>query len=347
MKKIYILILSLALAGFILNSCEKAEESETTAPEKVLAVKATVIKPTGIEITNSYTGSVEGAKQAVIYSKIAEAVDKVNISEGAVVSSNQVLIELDKTGPSSSLIQAQSLFANAEKYYKKKEYLLKEGAISESEFDAAKTDYEVQKANFEAASKLVNIESPISGTVTALDVAVGDFVQIGQKLATVAVTSDLRIKFDVNAADVKNFALGHQVFVDPDNGHNRIKGKVVAVAASADPQTRSFQIEVAVDNNESQLKPGMFVRVIQVESALNDVIVISRKSILILDNKETVFVVNNGMAERRIVELGQESAGMVVIKSGLKLNDTLVVVGHDYLGDSTKVNITELVEGTK
>lgn len=345
MKKIYLLILSLVLFSLLISSCENAEQAETAAPEKVLSVKATVIKPSGIEITNSYTGSVEGAKQAVIYSKIAEAVDKLNIDEGNVVTAGQVLIELDKTGPSSNLIQAQSLYDNAEKYYKKKEYLYSEGAISESEFDAAKTDYEVQKANYISASKLVNIESPISGTVTALDVSEGDFVQIGQKLATVAVTSDLRIKFDVNATEVKEFRHGQQVFVDPGNGHSRLPGKIVAVATSADPSTRAFEVEVAVDNKNNQLKPGMFVRIIQVESSLDDVIVISRKSILTLDNKETVFVVNNGMAERRVVELGKESAGMVVIKSGLKYDDTLIVVGHEYLGDSTKVNITELVEG--
>lgn len=345
MKKIYILILTLALFSLLISSCEKAEQAETAVPEKVLSVKATVLKPSEIEITNSYTGSVEGAQQAVIYSKIAEAVSKLNIAEGDAVTSGQVLIELDKTGPSSNLIQAQSLFANAEKYYKKKEYLYQEGAISESEFDAAKTDYEVQKANYDAASKLVNIESPINGTVTALDVTEGDFVQIGQKLATVAVTSDLRIKFDVNASEVKEFMLGQQVFVDPGNGHSRIKGKIVAVATSADPTTRAFEVEVAVDNKDNQLKPGMFVRIIQVESALDNVVVITRKAILTLDNNETVFVVNNGVAERRVVELGKESSGMVVIKSGLKFDDTLIVVGHEYLGDSSKVNITELVEG--
>ena len=344
-KYLYLTLFILMIA--LINSCGNNEQSSVTTNERVISVKATVIAPRDIQITRSYTGSVEGEQQAVLYAKIAEAVEKVNASEGDQVNTGTVLINLDKSGPSLNYYQAKSVFQNAEKNYNKMEYLYGEGAISESDYDAAKTNYEVSKAGFDAASKLVNIESPITGILTSLDVAAGDFVQVGQKLATVATTSNLRVKFSVNAAEVRNFTTGMKVRVVSDQNQAETEGKVISVASSADPVTRSFEIEVLVNNSDNLYKPGMFVRILHIQESLENVIVIPRKSILTLNNKETVFVINNGVAEKKEVVLGSETNGFVVISSGLIVGDTLVTLGHEYLGDDTKIRITELSEGVK
>lgn len=344
MKKQFIIIINLVLLTVFMSSCGNKEEA-AVINERIISVKAELIKPRNIQITKVFTGSIEGEKQAVIYAKITEAIESVNISEGEIIEAGKILINLDKSG--SNYFQTKSLSMNSEKNFKKMEYLFGEGAVSESDFDAAKTDYEVNKASFDAASKLVNIESPISGMVTALEVSEGDFVRVGQKLATIAATSNLRVRFVVNALDIKDFSKNDEVFVSSDVSETSTVGKVVSVASSANPETRAFEVEVLLDNKDNNYKPGMFVRITFVKKSLENVIAVPRKSVLTLNDKETVFIVKNGLSEKREVSLGEEAKGLVVVTSGLNINDTLVTLGQDYLGDNTKVNITELNEGAK
>jgi RND family efflux transporter MFP subunit len=326
----------------MLVSCSSEQQTETNHNDRVISVKAMVIKTGSIDVVKTYAGSLEGEKQAVIYSKIAEAVKFVNVSVGQTVLENQVLIELDESGPSSNLQETFSLYKNSEKNFNKMEYLFKEGAVSETDFDAAKTDYEVRKATYESASKLVKIETPIDGFVTFLGVSDGDFVQVGQKLAEVASSDKLRIKFGVNASEIDEISIGDAISVSNESESNKITGKVISVASSADPQTRDFEVEGLIDNKNTKLKPGMFVDVTHTQKHLKDVILIPRKTVLEMNNKDIVFVINNGIAESRDIELGQDVNGFVVVKSGLNVSDTLVMLGQSYLEDSSKVNITSL-----
>ena len=202
----------LTLAGLFL-SCGGNDETQQGPQEQVLAVKAMLIQKTSQDVMKTFTGSLEGEKQADIYAKLAESIEKIHVKENQKVSANQVLMSLDRFGPSTRYNETNSLFLNSEKNFNKMEYLYKEGAISESQYDAARTEYEVNKANFEAVSKLVDIQTPIAGVVTAIDVSEGDFVNIGRKLATVATTGRLRGKLGVNSDEVKDFEKGMEVTV--------------------------------------------------------------------------------------------------------------------------------------
>ena len=347
MKKYLFIVATIVLMTMLFSSCggDTDSEAETVEPERAISIKAEVVCLTDAQIVRSFTGSLEGEKQAVIYAKIAEAVDKVAVREGESVKANTILLELDRTGPSSNFLQSQSIFVNAEKNYKKMEYLYGEGAISESQFDAAKTDYEVARASFDAAAQLVYIKSPISGIVTSLDVSEGDFVQVGKKLATVATTEKLRVKFGVNDADIKFFENGLELYVTSQVASEPAHGKVVATANSADPVTRAFEVEAIIDNAQGYYKPGMFVRINTVRENLDGVIAIPRRAVLTLDGKETVFVVDNAVAGKREVTLGPEIDGRIVITSGLDVGDTVVTLGQDYLDEGSKVNVTALSEG--
>jgi len=345
MKRYFQISIALVLAAVLFNSCSQSETSDSGQVERAISVKAELVKPRNVQVTRDFTGSLEGARQAVLYAKIAEAVEAVHVRAGQSVLANTVLVSLDKTGPSSNYLQSKSLFANAEKNYKKMEYLYGEGAVSESQYDAAKTDYEVQRAWFQAASQLVDIQTPIAGLVTAIDVSEGDFTRLGQKVATVASTDQLRVKFGVNPSDLGYFRQGARVLVSADAVRKNAEGEVVNIATSADPVTRAFEVEAMVDNNDGRYKPGMFVRISIVLEDLSDVVAVPRKSVLTLDNQETVFVVTNGLAERRLVTLGPEIDGHIVITEGVNFGDTVVTLGQDYLDDGFKVNIAALSEG--
>lgn len=328
------------LTAMTLFSCRGQEKSSATA--RVVAVKAMVVKASDREMTYTYTGSLEGEKQAILYSKLSESVDDVLVREGQQVAADQVLISLDKTGPSTGYSSARSVFLNAEKNYKKMESLFKEGAISESQFDGSRTEYEVSKANFDAVERLVDIRTPIAGVVTSVKVSAGDFVAAGQQLATVATTGHLRIKFGINPEDIGFVTKGATVRITSDVVPDTATGTVLSVATSADPTTRTFQVEALIDNVSGLFKPGMFVNVLITREKLAGVIAIPRAAVLTLDNQQLVYVVTNGVAHKRPITLGSDLDGTVVAGSGLAVGDTIVTLGQNYLDEGFKVNVTAL-----
>ncbi len=330
----------LLLTALFILSCGSNEVAQKE--ERPVSVRATVVSISDEQVTRSFTGSLEGEKQADIYAKIAEVVERVEVREGRRVSEGQMLIMLDKSGPSSMYRNTESLFRNAEKNFHKMEYLHKEGAVSEAQFDAARTEYEVSRASFEAAARLVEIQSPISGIVTSLDVSVGDYLNLGQKLATIASVDRLRAKFGVNSRDVAHINEGDAVTVSAAEIAHGAEGRVVSVSRSADPNTRAFQVEVLLDNTELLYRPGMFVRVSTVVEELHDVVVIPRDAVVDLDGRETVFIVSGEIAHKRPVTLGVELDGRAVITDGLNAGDTLVTLGQSYLDEGFKVNVAGL-----
>ena len=334
------LIVALALTSLV--GCSKTEESVAT--ETALSIKAVVVKPVDRELVGTYTGSLEGGQQAILVAKIGEAVDSVLVREGSRVTAGTVILTLDKSGPSTGYQQALSQFLNAEKNYTKMQYLFKEGAVSESEHDAAETTYEVAKAAYEAASRLVRVETPISGMATSISVSAGDLVSPGQKLATIATTDRLRIKFGVNADEISQFKVGGTVRIVSDAVPNEATGKIVRAASSADPVTRTFQVEATIDNASGTYRPGMFVRVLSLRQSFSSIIAVPTKAVLILEGRRLVYTVANGRAHQTPVEVGADLFGELIITSGLNPGDTVVTLGQDYLTDNTLVTVTDVSE---
>jgi len=217
--------------------------------------------------------------------------------------------------------------------------------VSESQFDAAKTQYEVNKASFEAAAQLVEIQSPIDGVVTSVKVSKGDFLSPGRELVTVATVDRLRVKVGVNAADIGSVTPGTRITVSSRVESQTAEGTVLSVARSADPMTRTFQVEVVFDNREGTFRPGEFVRVNLPLEQLTGVVVVPRQAVIARRGGSVVFIVSNGLAHGREVTIGAEFDGRVMVALGLSLGDTLVTLGQDYLQDGTKVIITDIFEG--
>jgi len=332
----------LAAVPFIWG-CSGNGGDTTTQENQAVSVRALVVEPVSKELNKVYTGTLEGEKQAVIRAKISEAVASIDYREGSQVKANAVIVTLDKTGASSTFFQTQSVFKNAEKNYNKMKYLYDQGAISEAEYDGAKTEYEVARANFEASRQTVELTTPISGTVTSVDVSVGDYVAAGQQVATVATIDRLRIKLGVNAEDIRYFNIGDQVEVYVENdARSKAVGKVITVAKSADPTTRAFQVQVELDNSEHSLKPGTFARAEIVIERFDNILTIPQKAIVQKNDKSYVYLVEGDRVKLEEIKKGVDFNGVAQVLDGLKPGDTVVTVGQDYLGDGFKIRLNAL-----
>ncbi|MCX6826203.1 MAG: efflux RND transporter periplasmic adaptor subunit, partial [candidate division Zixibacteria bacterium] len=331
-------------ALFLLVAGCSGEGGQKTTTEQLISVRGELVTPVSKELTKTFTGSLEGEKQAVIFAKISEAVERINVREGERVGVDNILVSLDRSGPTSNYMQASSVFKNAEKNFRKMKNLFDQGAVSEMQYDGARTEYEVAKANFDAAAQTVDLRSPISGTVTSIDVSAGQYVSPGVQVATVAQIDKLRMKFGVSGNDIGNFKEGADVRVTVDADSLLTgQGNVIMVARSADPVTRTFQVDVEVSNDNHILKPGMFAKCEIIIGRFKGIVTAPRIAILNRDGKDRVFIYSGGKSVVREVVRGADFNGISEIKSGLNDGDTLITVGQDYVEDGGKVKLARFV----
>jgi RND family efflux transporter MFP subunit len=122
---------------------------------------------------------------------------------------------------------------------------------------------------------------------------------------------------------------------------------VIAVARSADPATRTFQVEIEIDNQSYILKPGMFARSEITMQKFENIVIVPSKTVVARDSKDYVFVINGDRVNMREIVTGTEFDGFVEVEKGLTPGDTIVTVGQNYLDDGYKVNLVEVTRSNE
>jgi membrane fusion protein (multidrug efflux system) len=294
-------------------------------------------------VDRAYSASLEGREQAAIIPKISERVSAVHVRVGMKVSANQLIVSLDKAGASSQFYQAEAAFRNAEKSLDRMKSLYAEGAVSLQTLDAAQTAFDVARANFVAARSMVQLTTPIGGVVTAVSANVGDLVMPGVPLATVAKIDRMKAIFSLNETDVTALAIGQTVSITSEARPDLpVAGTIEQISRSADVRSRSFEVKAIFTNTPDRwFRPGMFAGVhLQVSSG---------KSTLMLPNiairtdgiTSKVFVVKDGRAYERLVQVGMSDGQRTEVLKGVLPSDSVATVGINNLRDSAYVFVAQ------
>jgi len=338
-----VLILGLSLS--VIQSCgENAKDntSDKTTYTDTVSVETYFVETKELTISKTFSGTLEGENQANIIAKIAERIMNINARVGDYVRAGDVLVELDKSGAQSQFYQAQAAYLNAQKNLARMQNLIKVGAVSQQAFDAAETQYEVAKANFDAAKSTVEITSPLSGIVTAINVNIGDLANPQFPMATVANIGRMKAVFNVGEVDLPSFFIGQSAQIYSDMNPEVIQtGKIVQLSKSANVQSRTFEIEAVFTNTQEKwFKPGMFCRVKVNMKTKKDALVIPLASIIKKNRIDGVYVINDGSALFTPITVGINDGNFVEILSGLKAGDKIVSLGMNNLKDGTVVIVS-------
>lgn len=329
----------------MLNACgEKAQESNPPKTEytDTVSVEAEVVKLSELNISRSFSGTLEGEEQANIVSKIPERIVGIKVSVGEHIQAGTVMFELDKGGASSQFYQSQAVFLNAQKDYERMKNLFNEGAVSRQALDQTQTGYEVAKANFDAAKNTVEITSPISGVVTAINVNIGEIANPAIVMATVANISRMKAKFNVGESEVPSFYTGQQVQIYSEMNPDVIQsGKIFQLSKSANVQSRTFEMQAIFSNtNDRWFKPGMFCRVNVNLKTKKDARVIPLAAVVKSNNTNGVYLINDNKSFYKSITTGITDGKLIEVVSGLNVGDKIVTLGMNNLKDGTVVVIS-------
>jgi membrane fusion protein, multidrug efflux system len=342
-------LLSMAMfviSVLLIQACgEKPKETESkdkTTYIDTISVEAQNVELKELALSKTFSGTLEGEEQATIIAKIPERIMKIRVKVGDYVKAGSIMFELEKGGASSQFYQAQAGFLNAQKNFERMQNLLKEGAVSQQTFDGAQTQYEVAKANFDAARSTVEITSPISGVITSINVNIGDLANPQMPMATVANIGRMKAKFNVGESDVPSFYVGQSAQIYSEMKPDVIQtGKVFQLSKSANIQSRTFEMQVIFSNTQDRwFKPGMFCRVTVNLKTRKDALAIPLAAIVKENNSEGVYLINDNKAFFKTITSGMSDGKFVEVTSGLKSGDKIVTLGMNNLKDGTVVIVS-------
>lgn len=185
------------------------------------------------------------------------------------------------------------------------------------------------------------VYAPISGYVSERTADLGEYVTPNtpnSKVATIVRTAVLRLRIDVPEQSVGKIAVGQgisaQVSAYPDRS---FAGRVVRIAPSLNATSRTLTVEAEIENVDGLLKPGQFATVRITQSQPVPAVMVPTTAVRTDGDINRVFVIKDGVAAERLVQLGLLENEMIEIKQGVREGETVATSNLDKLGDGVIV----------
>lgn len=311
---------------------EKKEESKTKVTTEVANIER-------VEQISVFTGTVEAQVTNKIAPQTSVRIGKIYVEVGDNVRKGQKLVEMDD----ANLIQAKVKFDNDKIEFERLEELYKIGGASKSDRDAKKLAYDISKTNYNNLAENTTLLSPISGIVTVRNYDSGDMYSVSNPILVVEQISPVKLKINVSEVLFTSIKKGMAVDVITDVYENqKFIGIVNLVYPSIDPNTRTFPVEVILENADHKIRPGMFARV-SMTHGVKDRVVVNDRAII----KQTgsgdkyVYVVTDGKVEFKKVELGRRMDDQFEVVSGLEAGDQAIITGQSRLTNGMEVEVVK------
>lgn len=343
--------LLLLIASLFLYSCGNNQidvDNEVTVPVSVEEIK---LKP--IEEFVDATGTVYASKQVTLtaefsgkYSLQTNPATGKQYKLGDQVKAGSVIIRLeDKEYENNIRIDYQKLQLEQKKsQYEKQKSLYDKGGVTQQELKTAELDYINQEYTYEQAElqlAKMNVTAPFAGVIVDLPYYTPD-VKVQQNAQLVKIMNYSSLYLEVNLpekqmgivktgqpARIMNYSL-----VD-----DTLSGKVTQISPAIEASSRTFKTMLAINNPDLSLRPGMFVKAELTVAKKDSAIVIPKNIILSRQRGKTIFIVEKGASQERLISTGLENPEFVEVTKGLKVNDRIVTKGFETLRSRQKVKI--------
>jgi len=290
-------------------------------------------------------GNARANESVDISSKTSNVVTAVRFGDGQRVNRGQVLVQLDDAQTRADVAAADAAVAESQRLYNRSRELMATEALSKAQFDQLEATLKANRAKLAAAQARLEdtvIRAPFSGRVGLRRVSVGTLISPGDVITTLDDTSVIKLDFSVPENFLSTLREGLAVRATaPAFPGRTFSGAVASIDSRVDINTRSVTVRALLSNEDGALRPGMFLNV----SLSNDerqALVIPEQALTPEAERQYVFVVDGGKAERREVRIGMRRPGFVEIEAGLKAGENVVVEGTQKVRDGSPVSVADL-----
>lgn len=365
-------ILPLLLALFLAASCGKKEEQGSA--EGPISVTTMTVKTQDKSIIFEYIAKIESSHLVNIQSRVEGFLNTENYVEGSIVEEGQILFEMDKKpfiaqldAAKAALQKHQAALQTAKLNLDRVKPLAELNALSQKDLDDAIGSYltnsaAVSQAEANVETALLNlsyctIKSPIKGISGAVLQQEGSYLSLSNsKLTTVSATTPMWVNFSLSEVQMQKYRdkISSGTLLAPKHNEYEVeviqvngkpfpfKGKITFLQPYYNTNTGTFLIRVTVDNPEGLLLPNQYVRVRLHGAIKPHSILVPQGAVRQSSKGSYVWVVHDGKAEIRPVDLGEWDETNWFIDSGLIAGDEVVIEGGVTLYPGAAVTAKQL-----
>jgi RND family efflux transporter MFP subunit len=256
MKKFGIMMLALTIG---LVSCGKSGDAKKKAAEEEIPnVQVQQVKIQDVEQTAQLTATVLPEVKNNISPSTPGRIRKIMVEVGAFVSKGQRLVQMD----AANLSNLETQVENYQRMYNRVAELFSVGGASQQELDNAKLQLDVAKTNLQNLDENTYLLSPTAGVVTARNYDNGDIYSGQLPILTVMQINPVKLVINVSESYYAQVKLGMPATIRFDIFEGQtFQGKVSLIYPTIDERTRSFSVEIKLNNSNYKVRPGMFGRV--------------------------------------------------------------------------------------
>jgi membrane fusion protein (multidrug efflux system) len=326
----------------------------------VPAVEVVRVATARIQDDAQAVGSLRSRQSVTLRPEVAGRVVKIGFEDGARVRRGQLLVQLDDVLPRAELSQALAQLSIAQTTLQRNQELVEQNFVARRVLDESQASLQVAQAQValaQARLQRMRITAPFDGTVGLRSINLGEYVKDGADLVNLEDTSALTVDFRLPERYQSRIAIGQpvQVLLDALPGKSFV-ARVQALDPLLDVDGRSIAVRATLAATPgSELRPGMFARVLTVFAVDEAALVVPEEAIVPQGGKQFVIRIETegeGDAMKRLsrrteVQLGLRRGAQVQVTSGVRAGDTVVVAGQQRLQkDDTVVRVVETGSGS-
>lgn len=340
-KSLSILAGAAVLAMFA--SCggkDKEAATAADAAEELPLVDVLKVHQQDVAQVGNYTATVEAFKTNNITTSTANRIKEILVDVGSHVNKGQKVVVLDDV----TIDQLKVRLDNTQREYERALKLFEIGGGTQQSVDQLKTELDAARRQYQNMVENTVLVSPISGVVTARNYDPGDLP--GQlPILTIEQVQPVKVIVNVSESDYTRVHKGMKVNIKFDTyGDEEFTGSVYLIHPTVDANTRTFTVEITIDNPGDRILPGMFARVTmdfghEVRVVVPDRAVVKQTG----SGNRYVFVYHpeTQTVSYNKVELGQRLDNSYEVISGVPDNSDVVTTGQTRLTDGAKVQIKD------
>ncbi len=344
----------LLLVLFFITGCGTKPSETNESQSKDVSCVTGQASVQSIPLNVMATGSLEADKSIMVSTRMMGWIRKIHVTEGQVVQKGDPLVSIDasdlhakKAQAEAGITEAEAVLANAQRMAERFEKLYQEKSVSKQQLDDVLTGRDRAAAGVNMAKaglrevnvhlSYLNIVAPVDGVVARKMAEEGNMANPGQPLLALENTDRMKMVAHLGEKDVSVVKAGDLVEISVTSLANAIFSVPLArVIQSANPGSRTYDIEAYLDNSGGRLKSGMFARV-SVPIGIREAILVPNQAIIKRGQLTGVWTVEDqNIIQLRWIRLGHQVGDQVEVLSGLSGMETVVLSSDAPLAEGDK-----------
>lgn len=332
----------------VLGACSPGGPEPGAAPGRgfggaaapAVTVVATRLAPQTFTDRFTALGTARANESIEVTSRTTSIITRINFREGQKVRTGELLVELDTKEASADLALAQANLQQIDSQYRRSKTLAATQVVSAADLEQLEAQVLSARAQVRAAEARLDtlyVRAPFDGTLGLRRVSLGDLVGPDTVMTTLDDSSPIKLEFNVPESFLATVTRGMQISAQSNVYPGRpFTGEVDIIDSRVDPVSRSVTVIARIPNGEGLLKPGMFLTV-TLEKERDNVLLVPEEALVPRQGRQFVYVVEEGRAVEREVELGGRVPGLAEIRQGIAPGELVITQGTQRVRDGLPV----------